>query len=110
MAAGHLDANLGKCIDFMRDGVIKQGYKITDIMYHALRRNDPRYVVKSNFGAGVADSVFPDTVTQIYDCPAQQNNNVEMAGAGRRRHRRRRMNTRKATRKNRKSSKKTRRN
>lgn len=103
-------ANLGKCVDYLSPDGKKDGYKITEIVHHAL---GDRYKVKSNFGAGPeTDFIRPDFVRNIYDCPAQANGNVEMAMGGRRRRRRhssRRKTTRKPTRKHRKSSRKTRR-
>jgi hypothetical protein len=107
MADNQLEANVGKCVDFMKNNGMKQGWKITRVLYHALRMNDNRYELRSNFGAGPETTIIlPGNVNDMYDCPAEQNENIEMAEGGRRR-RLRRKTTRK-TRKSRKSSKKTR--
>ena len=112
---GQLDANVGKCVDFnegrWNDGQWvnepKQGWKITGIFANALRMGDDRYIVVSNAGAGPEQTViFPNNVTDMYDCPPEQNNNsnVEMIQGGRRRRRHGRK-----THKKRKAAKRTRR-
>ncbi len=84
--------NVGRCVDFktvrnqgqQRVQVVRQGWKITGIFVNALAEGDDRYMVRSNFGNGdETDIIFPGDVTQMYDCP-DQNNNVPMNGGRKR--------------------------
>lgn len=134
-----IHVNVGRCVDWseIRNNPqggqapkIGNGWRITGIMEHALAIGDSRYMVRSNLGNGPeTDIIFPESVTNMYDCPGAgnaagpagagagnnegaganapaANNNVEMAG-GRKRRRQVKRKARKS-RKARKASKKTR--
>lgn len=110
--------NVGMCVDFetvrnqgqQQVVVARQGWKITSIAEHVLRYNDNRYMVRSNFGNGdETDVIFPGDVTQMYDCPAGDNMNVNMAGGRKKRRSGKKSRKARKTRKSRKASKRTRR-
>lgn len=102
--------DIGKCVDFTtyqniagHHGLVqinKQGYRIMSLTGPQLRYDDIRYNVRSNFGAGPEDDIiFPREITNLYDCPAD--GNIQMQG-GRKGRKHRKTNK---TRKGRKASK-----
>ena len=99
------NANVGQCVDFIDgNGVAKVGYKIVEVLQHALRIGDTRYKVKSNYGNGNdEDIIYPANVTNIYDC----NGDVEMAGGRKSRKGRKTQRKTRKQRKQRKTQRKT---